>query len=275
MEGLTITKEVDARGSFCPGPLMELIRNIKMAQVGDIIAVLSSDEGSKKDIPAWVTKARPGVHRHRARRRRHPLHSPQNQVTREFAIPEGKVYMKRILILGGGTGRHPRRQPACQKAQEQRSPDHGHQRQQSPYVPAWLAIRAFRPSGPAQAQPLRTRPAQRRVRLVHGKVVSLDATGAQSHSCGSTSPPARTDTARPRNRGDLTYDYLVLATGSVPHATDIPGLAEGGTPLLHRRGLLAAPRRARGVQRRAHRRGRGRTALQVSGRSSGVHLPAG
>lgn len=57
MEGLTITKEVDARGSFCPGPLMELIRNIKMAQVGDVIAVLSSDEGSKKDIPAWVAKA--------------------------------------------------------------------------------------------------------------------------------------------------------------------------------------------------------------------------
>jgi len=57
VESITITKEIDARGSFCPGPLMELIRNIKMAQVGDVIAVLSSDEGSKKDIPAWVAKA--------------------------------------------------------------------------------------------------------------------------------------------------------------------------------------------------------------------------
>jgi TusA-related sulfurtransferase len=37
---------------------MELIRNIKMAQVGDVIAVVSSDEGSKKDIPAWAAKAR-------------------------------------------------------------------------------------------------------------------------------------------------------------------------------------------------------------------------
>jgi tRNA 2-thiouridine synthesizing protein A len=57
MDNITITKEIDARGSFCPGPLMELIRNIKMAQVGDVIAVISSDEGSKKDIPAWVAKA--------------------------------------------------------------------------------------------------------------------------------------------------------------------------------------------------------------------------
>jgi tRNA 2-thiouridine synthesizing protein A len=57
METITITKEIDARGSFCPGPLMELIRNIKMAQVGDVIAVISGDLGSKKDIPAWVNKA--------------------------------------------------------------------------------------------------------------------------------------------------------------------------------------------------------------------------
>jgi TusA-related sulfurtransferase len=58
MDTINITTEIDARGSFCPGPLMELIRSIKMAQVGDVIAVLSSDEGSKKDIPAWAAKAR-------------------------------------------------------------------------------------------------------------------------------------------------------------------------------------------------------------------------
>lgn len=54
----TITKESDARGSFCPGPLMELIRQVRAAQVGDVIAVISSDEGSKKDIPAWIAKAK-------------------------------------------------------------------------------------------------------------------------------------------------------------------------------------------------------------------------
>ena len=48
---------VDARGSFCPGPLMELIRAIREGQVGDVIAVYSSDKGSRADIPKWIEKA--------------------------------------------------------------------------------------------------------------------------------------------------------------------------------------------------------------------------
>lgn len=52
-----ITRTIDARGSFCPGPLMELIRVIRESQVGDVIAVLSSDRGSRIDIPKWVDKA--------------------------------------------------------------------------------------------------------------------------------------------------------------------------------------------------------------------------
>jgi TusA-related sulfurtransferase len=53
-----IDKEIDARGSFCPGPLMELIRGIKVLPVQGVLAVLSSDPGSARDIPAWVNKAR-------------------------------------------------------------------------------------------------------------------------------------------------------------------------------------------------------------------------
>ena len=52
-----IGRVVDARGSFCPGPLMELIRAIREGQIGDIIAVYSSDKGSKTDIPKWIDKA--------------------------------------------------------------------------------------------------------------------------------------------------------------------------------------------------------------------------
>jgi len=55
--GPAITRTIDARGSYCPGPLMELIRGIREAQVGDVLAVLSSDSGSKLDIPKWVEKA--------------------------------------------------------------------------------------------------------------------------------------------------------------------------------------------------------------------------
>ena len=52
-----IIRTVDARGSFCPGPLMELIRAIRESQVGDVIAVYSTDKGSKTDIPKWIEKA--------------------------------------------------------------------------------------------------------------------------------------------------------------------------------------------------------------------------
>lgn len=47
---------IDARGAFCPGPLMELIAAIKLADIGDEIEVLSADKGSIDDIPAWVKK---------------------------------------------------------------------------------------------------------------------------------------------------------------------------------------------------------------------------
>jgi tRNA 2-thiouridine synthesizing protein A len=47
---------IDARGSFCPGPLMELIGRLKFAPVGEEFEVLSTDKGSASDIPEWVRK---------------------------------------------------------------------------------------------------------------------------------------------------------------------------------------------------------------------------
>ena len=47
---------IDARGSFCPEPLMELIAQLKMAEVGDELEILSSDKGSANDIPQWINK---------------------------------------------------------------------------------------------------------------------------------------------------------------------------------------------------------------------------
>ncbi len=57
----TITRTIDARGMPCPGPLMSLIGAIRESEVGDVLEVLSSDEGSKTDIPAWVEKAKHGL----------------------------------------------------------------------------------------------------------------------------------------------------------------------------------------------------------------------
>jgi tRNA 2-thiouridine synthesizing protein A len=58
MSETKVNKTVDARGSYCPGPLMELIKGIKKSQIGDVIEVLSTDKGSAIDIPEWVTKMR-------------------------------------------------------------------------------------------------------------------------------------------------------------------------------------------------------------------------
>ena len=52
-----ISREIDARGSHCPGPLMELIRGLKSAEDGEVIAVISTDIGSNTDIPLWVEKS--------------------------------------------------------------------------------------------------------------------------------------------------------------------------------------------------------------------------
>jgi tRNA 2-thiouridine synthesizing protein A len=52
-----IDRSIDARGMPCPGPLMSLIGAIRESALGNVIEVLSSDEGSKTDIPAWIQKA--------------------------------------------------------------------------------------------------------------------------------------------------------------------------------------------------------------------------
>jgi len=57
-ERITVTKSIDARGMACPGPLLALIGAIRQGKAGDVIEVLSSDAGSKSDIPAWVAKAK-------------------------------------------------------------------------------------------------------------------------------------------------------------------------------------------------------------------------
>lgn len=48
--------KIDARGAFCPGPLMELIAALKLIEVGDEVEIWSSDKGTAKDVPEWVAK---------------------------------------------------------------------------------------------------------------------------------------------------------------------------------------------------------------------------
>ncbi len=48
--------KIDARGAFCPGPLMELIAALKLINVGDEVEVWSTDKGTVTDVPAWCAK---------------------------------------------------------------------------------------------------------------------------------------------------------------------------------------------------------------------------
>jgi len=53
---LKVAKTVDARGTACPGPLLEAKRAIPSVPVGGIMEVLSSDVGTNEDIPLWAKK---------------------------------------------------------------------------------------------------------------------------------------------------------------------------------------------------------------------------
>lgn len=53
---LKVDKTVDARGTACPGPLLEAKRAIAAIPVGGVMEVMSSDEGTNEDIPLWAKK---------------------------------------------------------------------------------------------------------------------------------------------------------------------------------------------------------------------------
>ena len=47
---------VDARGSACPGPLLEAKKGIGKVKVGEVLEIYSNDSGTRRDIPAWSGK---------------------------------------------------------------------------------------------------------------------------------------------------------------------------------------------------------------------------
>ena len=53
---ITATKVVDARGSACPGPLLEAKKGIGTIKVGEVLEIWSADARTKEDIPKWSQK---------------------------------------------------------------------------------------------------------------------------------------------------------------------------------------------------------------------------
>ena len=51
LSGIKANKVVDARGTSCPGPLMDTKIAIATIPLGGILETMSTDEGTRRDIP--------------------------------------------------------------------------------------------------------------------------------------------------------------------------------------------------------------------------------
>ena len=56
LKNLKVDKVVDARGTSCPGPLLAAKRAIATVPINGVLEVLSSDPGTKRDLPLWAKK---------------------------------------------------------------------------------------------------------------------------------------------------------------------------------------------------------------------------
>jgi len=56
LNNIEVASTIDARGSACPGPLLEAKKGIGKVKVGEILEIYSNDTGSRADLPAWCKK---------------------------------------------------------------------------------------------------------------------------------------------------------------------------------------------------------------------------
>jgi tRNA 2-thiouridine synthesizing protein A len=56
LASLSVAKVVDARGTGCPGPLLEAKKAMAGVAVGQVVELWSSDSQTKADVAAWAGK---------------------------------------------------------------------------------------------------------------------------------------------------------------------------------------------------------------------------
>jgi tRNA 2-thiouridine synthesizing protein A len=52
-----VSLSVDARGLSCPYPVKKAEEAIQKVEVGEVVEIITTDPGSKIDIPAWAEKS--------------------------------------------------------------------------------------------------------------------------------------------------------------------------------------------------------------------------
>jgi len=55
-EGYTVKETLDCKGLYCPLPIVKMKKAIKGMANGEVLKVLATDPGSKRDFESWCNK---------------------------------------------------------------------------------------------------------------------------------------------------------------------------------------------------------------------------
>ena len=55
-EGYTVKETLDCKGLYCPLPIVKMKKAIKGMAEGEVLKVLATDPGSKRDFESWCNK---------------------------------------------------------------------------------------------------------------------------------------------------------------------------------------------------------------------------
>ncbi|MGC9027910.1 MAG: sulfurtransferase TusA family protein [bacterium] len=50
---MVINKTIDASGLLCPMPILKTVQAVNEMRVGEVLEIIATDEGIKKDIKNW------------------------------------------------------------------------------------------------------------------------------------------------------------------------------------------------------------------------------
>ena len=53
---VNVDVEVDAKGMYCPMPIVKLKKATKTMETGQVLRLIATDPGAKRDVPAWANK---------------------------------------------------------------------------------------------------------------------------------------------------------------------------------------------------------------------------
>ncbi|BAN34009.1 hypothetical protein SCD_n00160 [Sulfuricella denitrificans skB26] len=56
MSEATVTSTLDTSGKCCPMPIVETNKAMKSLTIGDVLEIIATDTGTKKDIPSWCDR---------------------------------------------------------------------------------------------------------------------------------------------------------------------------------------------------------------------------